>query len=266
MSVFDPHAFYIYVDGSALKNPGGPGGLAGILEHPSESDEESQKIFQEGYFATTNNRMELRAVVKALEYIRKNARDLRAIRFVVVTDSMYVWQHHNVAQYWKDNNWKGEDDKSIENPNVWSEFLTARSKTGVPVEFTWHKGKKTDILKAVDGLAKAAAYRPTQIDIGYRPGKIGNSHMEKGGISTLYHATGQTEKIQIFRKAYITDQEYKIFFTLYSETEKKITEKCYTYTSPEIAVQLHRDHRYEVIFNNRDRVTRIGFHREPDHT
>jgi ribonuclease HI len=45
----DPHALKLYVDGSALKNPGGPGGIAGIAEFPDRMNR------------TTNNRMELLA-------------------------------------------------------------------------------------------------------------------------------------------------------------------------------------------------------------
>lgn len=250
MSTYDPHAHHIYIDGSALKNPGGPGGLAGILEHPTDSDEENQKIFQEGYFATTNNRMELRAAIKALEYVRKNGRPLRATRFVIVTDSMYVWENHGRAHYWKENEWKGEADRPIENRDLWHAFLAAQSKTGIRTALTWHKGKKSEILKEIDKLAKEAAHRPAQTDIGFRPGKVGHSQVEKGGSSNLFHAVGQKEKIQIYRKSPVTNEEHKIFFSLYSESEKKLTEKCYAYTHPKIAVELHRGHRYEVVFND----------------
>lgn len=55
----DPRALKLYVDGSALKNPGGPGGLAGIVEFHEEMNRENEVIFEEGYLATTNNRMEI---------------------------------------------------------------------------------------------------------------------------------------------------------------------------------------------------------------
>lgn len=250
MSTYDPHAFHIYIDGSALKNPGGPGGLAGILEYPSDSDENNQKIFQEGYFATTNNRMELRATIKALEYVRKNGRQLRATRFIIVTDSMYVWQNYNGAQYWKENGWKSEAGRPVENQDLWNAFLVTQSKAGIPVLLTWRRGKTDEILKKIDVLAKEAAHRPTQADVGFRPGKVGNSYMKKGGTATMFHASGQKEKIQVYRKVPINDREHKIFFTLYSETEKKLVEKCFAYITPKIAVRLHRGNRYQVAFNS----------------
>ncbi len=46
--LFDPHALKIYVDGSALENPGGPGGLAGIVEFPEDLNRENEVIFEDG--------------------------------------------------------------------------------------------------------------------------------------------------------------------------------------------------------------------------
>lgn len=66
----NPHAAQLYIDGSCYKNPGGPGGLAGILEIPNV-EAGPEVIFRTGYYGTTNNRMEIRALIKALEYIKK---------------------------------------------------------------------------------------------------------------------------------------------------------------------------------------------------
>ena len=64
---YDPHALKIYVDGSAFRNPGGPGGLAGIVEFLEDMNRENEVIFEEGYLATTNNRMEILASIRALD-------------------------------------------------------------------------------------------------------------------------------------------------------------------------------------------------------
>ncbi len=54
-----PHALKIYIDGSALQNPGGAGGLAGIVVYPDDWNLPNEHIFEIGYQATTNQRMEL---------------------------------------------------------------------------------------------------------------------------------------------------------------------------------------------------------------
>src|SRR2546426_738330 len=86
----DPNALKIYIDGSAYRNPGHEGGLAGIAEFPESLSREPEIIFEESYRETTNNRMDLRACIRALRYIRENARRLRLTRAIILTDSQYV--------------------------------------------------------------------------------------------------------------------------------------------------------------------------------
>ena len=55
----DPYALKLYIDGSALKNPGGSGGFACVAEFPESWSQPDDVIFQKGFHETTNNRMEL---------------------------------------------------------------------------------------------------------------------------------------------------------------------------------------------------------------
>ena len=93
----DPYALYIHIDGSAFNNPGGEGGIAAIVEYPLSLNRDPETIFAIGYTATTNNRMELSACIKALEWARMNAPLLKPPRIVIITDSTYVYEHHNHA-------------------------------------------------------------------------------------------------------------------------------------------------------------------------
>ena len=72
----DPHALKIYIDGSALRSPGGAGGLAAWVEFPVDRNKPDEPLFQEGFQETTNNRMELLACIRAFEYVCEHRREL----------------------------------------------------------------------------------------------------------------------------------------------------------------------------------------------
>jgi ribonuclease HI len=246
----DPHALKLYVDGSALKNPGGPGGIAGIVEFPDRMNRDNEVIFEEGYFATTNNRMELLACTHGLDYIRRSASSLRIQRALIVTDSLYINDNHRRAAYWKPDKWKNLDGRPVENADLWNDFLSARSKVRVSMDIQWVKGKSSPILKEVDRHAKAAARQPTNIDRGFRGGKVGRSKTRARGSSTLFHATAQEAVINIYRKTLVGRSEDKIYFDLFAEDKKEFTGKYHAYTNAEKANELHRGHCYRVRFND----------------
>ncbi len=89
----DPNALKIYTDGSTFKNPGHEGGIAAIVEYPDFLNREYESIFGRAYSNTTNNRMELLACIKSIEYIIKNAEQLGIARAIIITDSIYVSQN-----------------------------------------------------------------------------------------------------------------------------------------------------------------------------
>lgn len=246
----DPHALKIYIDGSAFKNPGGPGGLAGIAEFPDHMNRANEVLFEEGYKATTNNRMELRACIHALEYIRESAPSLRLSRVIIITDSLYLHDNHHRAVNWKKQKWLSLDGRSIENPDLWNEFLSLRAKARVSLDIQWSKGKTSAILKDVDRRAKAAATRPIGIDRGFRPGKVARSKAKTKRASTLFPAHGQEVLINIYRKRLPGKVEDKIYFDLFSEPLQDFTAKHHAYTSAAIANELHRSHCYKVRFNS----------------
>lgn len=246
----DPNALKIYVDGSALKNPGGPGGIAGIAEFPENLNRDNELIFEEGYIETTNNRMELRARIKAFEHARQFAALLRRPRIIVITDSLYVNDNHHRAPYWKKNGWKNADGKPVENADLWNELLLLRPKVRTSTEIQWVKGKSAPILKEVDRRAKAAARRPTNVDRGFRGGKVARSKTPGRSASTLFSARGQELAINVYRKKLAGRTEDKIYFDLFSEDKGEFTAKYHAFTTAEIAHELHRSHRYRVRFND----------------
>src|SRR5438105_1785951 len=164
----DPHALKIYVDGSALNNPGGAGGIAGIVEFPEAMNLEHEIVFEEGYVATTNNRMELQACIRALEYARRVAPQLRVSRVIMISDSLYVNDNLMRAPHWKKSKWQNLAGRPLENGDLWDELIKLRPKVRASTDLQWSKGKTSPILKEVDRLAKAAAKQPTKIDRGFR--------------------------------------------------------------------------------------------------
>jgi len=134
-----------YTDGSCYPNPG-PGGWGVHLEFGPHS-----KDLKGGVESTTNNRMELRAVIEAIKAIKEWA------RVEVVTDSQYVLQGITVwIIKWKSNNWmRGKkSNKLVKNVDLWKELDELVQKKDVM--FRWVKGHNGDPLNEfVDALAVA---------------------------------------------------------------------------------------------------------------
>ena len=116
----------VYTDGSSRGNPG-PGGY-GIVMQKFGTD--YSKEFSEGFRKTTNNRMELLAVIVALEKIKKEKQ-----RVHIYTDSKYVSE--SVEKKWVEN-WEKKGFKNKKNPDLWTRFLKIYRKHSV--RFFWIKG------------------------------------------------------------------------------------------------------------------------------
>lgn len=114
----------LYTDGAAKGNPG-PGGFGVVLIFG-----EHRKELSEGYRLTTNNRMELLAVIRGLEVLKTNAYEV-----VVYSDSKYVTEALN--QNWLFN-WEKKGFAKKKNSDLWIRFLKVYRKH--KVKFVWVKG------------------------------------------------------------------------------------------------------------------------------
>ena len=115
----------IFTDGSALGNPG-PGGYGAILE---TEDKKYKKELAQGYIKTTNNRMELLAVIVALEILKNSSEVL------IWSDSKYVVD--SVEKGWV-YGWEKKNYKNRVNSDLWIRFLKIYRKHDV--SFKWIKG------------------------------------------------------------------------------------------------------------------------------
>ena len=139
----------IHTDGGCIGNPG-PGGWAAVLRYGEHSKEISGR-FRE----TTNNRMELRAAIEALEALK------RPCPVEVFTDSQYVRQ--GITQWvhgWQRNGWRKANKEPVKNQDLWRRLLAAVDRHQAAGGVTWHwlKGHAghADNERA-DDLANAAA-------------------------------------------------------------------------------------------------------------
>jgi len=144
---------YIYTDGAASGNPG-PGGY-GIVMIAGEH----RKELAQGYRLTTNNRMELLAVIVALEQIKSEGSDV-----LITSDSKYVVD--SVEKGWVFN-WVKKGFKGKKNPDLWKRFLTIYRKH--KIKFEWVKGHNNHPEnERCDALAVNAAKEDNLLfDIGY---------------------------------------------------------------------------------------------------
>ena len=141
----------IYTDGACVGNPG-PGGWAAII-----IGDDYKKEICGGEKLTTNNRMELTAAIKALEYCnQKDIKQLSLKQIKIYTDSIYLKDGITVwINKWIENNWKTSDKKNVKNVDLWKK-LKELVKTN-KVEWIWIKGHSQDPMNDLaDQLAKKA--------------------------------------------------------------------------------------------------------------
>jgi len=143
----------VYTDGSARGNPG-PGGYGVILQWGK-----AYKEFSEGFRMTTNNRMELMAVIVALQQLKKTGLDI-----IIYTDSQYVL--NSVEKGWLQN-WIKTGFKGKKNADLW--MIYAKLAKDHKIKFNWVKGHADNPFNnRCDVLAtQAADSKIWSVDEGY---------------------------------------------------------------------------------------------------
>ena len=246
----------MFTDGSAIDNPGGRGGIAVVVRYPDHLQLSDEVICELGYVESTNNRMELLACIRALEWVRKNKpwRDVTNVQ--IVTDSQYVADNVGYRAWgWKKNKWRNQYGEPKENTDLWKKLLSARQKAGMHIEFIQTKGKKSDILRAVDKAAKQARDSGIEVDRGYRSGTISRSMVH--GAAKRFPANGQVALIRPYRKKIVRTGEEKIRFDAVSEDGRSYVACYYAFASSEMAAELHRQNGYRVKFNDNPNYPQI---------
>jgi len=143
----------IYTDGAAKGNPGN-GGYGTVLMYKNH-----RKELSEGFRMTTNNRMELLAVIKGLEELK-----VEGIPVTIYSDSKYVVDAVTKGWIW---NWQKKGFKDKKNVDLWKKYIPLHLK--YKPRFVWVKGHAGNVEnECCDRLAVAAAESgQLQVDRGY---------------------------------------------------------------------------------------------------
>ena len=153
----------LYSDGSSRGNPGA-GGYGTILSYTKPDGDLYEKEFSCGYKLTTNNRMELKGVIRGFQELKTPC------EVEVYTDSAYIVNAFN--QGWIDNwikkGWKRGKNQPVQNMDLWKELLNVSDKH--KVKYIWVKGHAGHAYnERCDALATTAADSDNlEDDIGYK--------------------------------------------------------------------------------------------------
>ncbi len=149
-------AVVIYTDGACIGNPG-PGGWAAVIVAPTDRRELSGRFRR-----TTNNRMEMRAAIEALDAVEPHC------PVAIYTDSSYLrdgitsWIHG-----WQRNGWRTAAKKPVKNADLWKRLLQAQDRHTAAGGVTWHwvRGHAGNALNVrADRLANAEARQVSAAD------------------------------------------------------------------------------------------------------
>lgn len=150
----------LYTDGACRGNPDGPGGYGAVLRFEDTKGNVHEKELSRGYKNTTNNRMELMAVLSGLLALSTSC------IVHVYTDSQYIVNAFNQKwlESWIKNGWKrGKKKEPVKNEDIWKQIVEETKKH--EVYFHWVKGHAGHPLnERCDELATAAADSGVLID------------------------------------------------------------------------------------------------------
>ena len=143
----------IYTDGAARGNPG-PGGYGAVLMSGPH-----RKELSEGFRKTTNNRMELLAVITALEALKNSGSKVH-----IYTDSKYVSDAINKGWVF---NWEKKDFKKKKNIDLWKRFLVLYRKHDLSISWVEGHANIKENERCDELAVKASKKKNLSIDHGY---------------------------------------------------------------------------------------------------
>jgi ribonuclease HI len=254
--MYDPHALVIYTDGSAFDNPGKRCGWGMVVQFPDSFQLENEE-YKRSVEGSTVNRMELGAVIAAIEYAKIKCRELRIQRVIIVTDSSYVVSNWRKAQYWRRDKWCNKDGRPTENSDLWKKLLSVLGTIGVRLDIEKVAGKSTKVTKRVDKLAKEAATSDSRRkDFGFVGGKVSRPRTREG-VSILYSKGGDNLIVRVYRYIpykYDGALIYKVLFELCKEDfSVSVGAKFHAYYRPATEIDISRNTLYRVRFNKNSR-------------
>lgn len=148
----------IYTDGACLGNPG-KGGFAWIILRGDLEYRHSESNPN-----TTNNRMELAAIISAISYFDEKKTSDKNYKIEIISDSQYVVNAINKGwlNSWQKNGWKKSNKESVKNQDLWEQLAAYMKK--YEIFFHWVKGHDGDLYnEQCDQMANNAAVQQSPI-------------------------------------------------------------------------------------------------------
>lgn len=256
----DDDVLNIYIDGSALTNPGKFVGCAGHVIYPEALGLKMEKLSWR-YSTGTSGSMELMALVNAIKWLNRNSKRLQDVGITTVSilsDNQTVVSCANGAVYrWSDgfnkNKWKKLDGGSVKHKSLWQEYLRERRKSLFQVDVLWIEGKSTPETKAVDKSAKATAVNPiVRTNFHQLPYKQGRSLLGRGRRLELFYGPEETHIIRVYSHSLVSRRrgsEYEIRFEVIKDDCIEGPFKAFTDQDTGFSL-IDRQNFYEVTFND----------------
>ncbi len=144
----------IFTDGACSENPG-PGGWAAVF-----NSEDKCKVIKGNELSTTNNRMELRAVIESFRKILDKFKTRKDVEFELYSDSAYVVNsiEKGWVETWQNNEWKTTKGEDVKNRDLWEQFIKLHKQIksfGIHIEIKKIKGHAGNSFnELVDKIAK----------------------------------------------------------------------------------------------------------------
>ncbi len=261
--MIEEDAVNIYTDGSCLPSPRRGGTGVHFVTVDEAGDEVMEDVFSLGYRGETNNRMELEAVIQAIEEVLRRDLPPRIRRVIVNTDSMYVCDNYQRAVFqWPRTKWIRSNGQPVLNVDLWKKLTKLAEKIRgrrLRFEMRWVKGHSKDSHnKTADKLAKQSARnarQPSRTVVKVRR-KLTSKSVDIGSVGMR----GQRVTIRI-----VTD-EYLRTHRLNRYRYEVISQKSKYFGNVDIAyseLSLSAGHTYEVTFNkNQDNPRFVRLIRE----
>ncbi|MGA9192828.1 MAG: ribonuclease H [Anaerolineales bacterium] len=251
---FRSNVLYLYTDGSSFQSPRRGGIGARIIYIDSQGEEQIHDIHSPGYENATNNQMELKACILALEEATRMQLTHGKSRIIIRTDSQYVADNYTTAMFeWSQNRWFRRSGAPVLNAGLWKELLKAMKKSGVRVEIHWVKGHaKDEHNRAVDRMAKESAKLATNVRLSlvHVRRKLSDETVEPGSVKM----EGQRISIRVFTTEYLPVQNlWKCKYEVVTETSPYYSNVDIVYSSD----LLKAGHSYFVQFNDQPDNPRI---------
>lgn len=252
----------IYIDGSAITNPGSLVGCAGIVYYPESLNLPSKEL-RWSYSSGGIGAMETLALVNALKWINKNEQHLHDHEIgsvSIFSDSQYVVSAATSWIYkwsdpWNKNKWKKSDGGTVRNQGLWKEYLRVIKKIRFNINIEKIEGKSSEETKAVDKAAKKAAKSLVKKpNFEQMPYKQGRSLLGKKSRLIPFNEIGETHLIRIYSHSLVSrkrDSEYEVRFEVIKDDH--IGGRFKAFTSQEIGFRnIDRGHYYYATFSDNE--------------